>query len=41
MGKKRINGRKRGRKEGRRDPGYFKIPEPSSNTFEIARFGFR
>lgn len=37
----REEGKMEARKEGRRDTGHFKIPEPSSNTFEIARFGFR
>lgn len=37
----REGGKKEARKEGRRDPGHFKIPAPSSNTFEIARFGVR
>lgn len=34
-------GKTEARKEGRRDIGHFKIRESSSNTFEIARFGFR
>lgn len=37
----REGGKKEARKEGRRDLGHFKIPDPSSNTLEVARFGFR